>query len=195
LNKKIVSFVKTAHSDLFGTRLASAVVRRTKPREEIQQEEAMSLSNSTIATATVNRRRPPPERKRLPRRSLARVLLIEDDHELRAVFTHALNRVGYDVTKCRRGIDFWVLIVASDATGVFAKFDLVICDVRLLNELSIGIIQSLQQRRRYPPLVLIDEQGDLDQRQLERMELAAVIDTPFELTRCMAKIREIVPHR
>ena len=96
---------------------------------------------------------------------------------------------------CRREIDFWVLQVGSDACEVFAKFDLVVCDVRLLNEPSVGIIQSLQQRQRYPPLVLIDERGNLQRRQLERIELAAVIDTPFEITRCMAKIREIVPHR
>ncbi len=157
----------------------------------------MRMSNSATATAAdfVHGRRSPPAGKRLPRKRLPRVLLIEDDHELRAVFTHALIRVGYDVMDCRREIDFWVLQVGSDACEVFAKFDLVVCDVRLLSEPSVGIIQSLQQRQRYPPLVLIDERGDLQRRQLERIELAAVIDTPFEITRCMAKIREIVPHR
>jgi DNA-binding response OmpR family regulator len=121
--------------------------------------------------------------------------LIEDDHELRAVFTHALNRVGYDVTKCRRGLDLWVLLVGSDACDVFTKFDLVVCDARHLKASSSAIIQGLQQRQRFPPLVLIDERGDSDRSDLERIELAAVIDTPFEITKCMAKFREIVPHR
>ena len=125
----------------------------------------------------------------------ARILLADDDYEMRALLALSLFRAGYKVVECPDGwrllehLEHYILLGSEDE-----KVDLIISDIRMPGITGIEILRGMPQGEGYPPIILITAFGDKKtHRQAEQFGVAAIFDKPFEIDDLLAKVRKIVP--
>ncbi len=124
----------------------------------------------------------------------ARVLLAEDDGELRALIAHALRGDGFDVVEVEDGkalVDSLADAIAAD--GALDGYDLVVSDVRMPGFTAIDVLAAMRPFLSRTPVVLITAFGDprTHQRAL-LLGAAAVIDKPFDLDELRSRLRELL---
>jgi len=127
-----------------------------------------------------------------------RILLAEDDYELRTLIAEALRRRGncvYEVPdgfQLRARLESW--LSHDDGTRCF---DVVISDVRMPGLSGFEALSGVARRHPYLPLVLITAFGDDDAyRKAGRLGAVAFFDKPLDIERlchCVEKILEIPP--
>jgi DNA-binding response OmpR family regulator len=127
----------------------------------------------------------------------ARVLLAEDDGELRSLIAHALRGDGFDVVEVEDGkalVDSLADALAAD--GALDGYDLVVSDVRMPGFTAIDVLSAMRPFLTRTPVVLITAFGD--PRTHERARLlgaAAVIDKPFDVDDLRIRLRELLRRR
>ena len=138
-----------------------------------------------------NARRPPEQGTDMTRRP--RVLLAEDDEELRALLVWSLHRERYGVTECVDGPDLvsklaWFLVL-----GEPLGFDLVISDIRMPGASALEILEAMRDCEGLPPVILITAFGDAHTHaEAERLGVAAIFDKPFEIDDLLAKAQDLL---
>ena len=125
----------------------------------------------------------------------ARILLADDDYEMRALLALSLLRAGYKVVECSDGWSLLEHLTSYILPGSeHEKVDLVISDIRMPGITGIEILKGLKQGEGYPPIILITAFGDeKTHHDAELFGVAAMFDKPFEMDDLLAKVREIVP--
>lgn len=122
-----------------------------------------------------------------------RVLVSEDDEQMRAFLEMALQREGYEVTTCADGIALVDHIGAVLASREEA-YGLVISDIRMPGLSGLEFLRGTQAWRGMPPVILITAFGDEETHARARqLGARAVIDKPFEAEELLAKVRELLP--
>lgn len=112
-----------------------------------------------------------------------RVILAEDDDELRTLLSGALRRDGYEVTEARNGRELRAL-VGAQITGPNSPFsvDLVITDIRMPGPSGLRVLEELRSREWNTPLMVISAFGDASAYdEARRLGVTAVFDKPFDL--------------
>jgi len=138
--------------------------------------------------------------------SQRRILIAEDDHEMRTLLAEALNRDGYKVGECSDGVDLLIKLGGVlTPMGTFALVpapaasepcDLIISDIRMPFLGGLEILMKLEAIKHPPPVILITAFGDPNTHaHARRLGAAAVFDKPFDTEDLLAKVREIVRHR
>lgn len=120
-----------------------------------------------------------------------RVLLAEDDDELRKLLTWSLHRAGLTVTECADGMDLLNhlegYLFLEEASG----FDLIVSDIRMPGITGIEILEGLHAHENCPPVILITAFGDEETHaQAHLLGAAAIFDKPFDIVDLLAKVRE-----
>ena len=122
-----------------------------------------------------------------------RILLAEDDDELRKLLTWSLHKEGYRVTECTDGmvllnnLDGYLFL--EEANG----FDLIISDIRMPGLTGIEILEGLHTYENFPPMILITAFGDEETHaQAHRLGATAILDKPFDIEDLLTKVREIL---
>ena len=133
------------------------------------------------------------ERSALPRIA-ARVLLAEDDRELRTLMAEALRRDGLDVVEVEDGralVDRLADAVSAD--GALDGFDLVVSDVRMPGFTAIDVLTALRPFLKRTPVVLITAFGDPRTHARARgLGAAAVLDKPFDIDDLRAMLGKLL---
>ncbi len=113
----------------------------------------------------------------------ARILVAEDDAEMRALLADALRRDGYEVVEASHGADLMQLLVARlQESGEVQSVDLVISDVRMPGWSGLEILEALRGARAKVPVILITAFGDADvHARAEDLDAYVVFDKPFDL--------------
>ena len=124
-----------------------------------------------------------------------RVLVAEDDSEMRALLVWQLSKAGFEVTECDHGID---LINRIDPIGSLVeseKVDLIISDIRMPGITGLEVLEDVRHcGTECPPVILITAFGDRDTHMRAcELGVAAVFDKPFEFGDLLAKARELAP--
>ena len=123
----------------------------------------------------------------------SRVLLAEDDDELRKLLTWSLHREGLKVTECADGM---VLLNHLDGClfcGEANDFDVIISDIRMPGITGIEILEGLHALENFPPMILITAFGDVETHaQAQQLGAAAIFDKPFDIEDLLIRIREIL---
>jgi two-component system response regulator QseB len=113
----------------------------------------------------------------------ARVLVAEDDRELRGLIVAGLRADGYEVEEVDDGYD--LLVCASRAALPSVGFDLIVSDVALPGLSALDVIAALrnpERRTRFTtPIVLITAFADADTRAEAQRLHAVLFDKPFDL--------------
>jgi DNA-binding response OmpR family regulator len=110
-----------------------------------------------------------------------RILVAEDDAELRGLIAGALRRDGHDVVQAADGTEILELLAATISDGV-APFDLIVTDVRMPGWTGLDLLAGLRNHAFGPPVVLMTAFGDERlHASARRLGAVATLDKPFEL--------------
>jgi CheY-like chemotaxis protein len=117
---------------------------------------------------------------------MARILLAEDDENVRAFVARALAHVGHDVTEAEDGG-----IAAELCTEKAGAFDLLLSDIKM--PVMDGIALALNVAAQYPDLTIVLMTGFADQRErahgLETL-IYDVVPKPFSLQVLLEKVED-----
>ncbi len=125
-----------------------------------------------------------------------RILLAEDDEEMRRLLAESLRADGYEVVEIAdgrqlaRSIDFHRSVIQR---GRFFDVDLIISDIRMPGLSGLKVLRELRQYDQATPVILITAFGDdLTHSEGYRLDAEAVIDKPFDLDTFRAYVREVL---
>ena len=123
-----------------------------------------------------------------------RVLLAEDDREMRTLLARALRKASYDVTECADGVELLDYLAPFILSEGHVEVDLIITDIRMPGVTGMSILQGAQEINGFPPMILITAFGDEETHtKAKGLGATAIFDKPFNIDELLAKIRGIVP--
>ena len=124
-----------------------------------------------------------------------RILLAEDNDEMRSLLALMLRKEGYRVTECPDGISLLNQLSFLFLPGQeHEEADLIISDIRMQGVTGMEILMGAKENADSPPIILITAFGDeKTHAQAEQFEAAAIFDKPFDVADLLAKVRELVP--
>ena len=122
-----------------------------------------------------------------------RVLLAEDDDEMRALLALTLARDGYEVVEAADGARMLDALEQAVYAPRADRFDLIISDVRMPRLSGMDILAALRCSYCTTPVIMITAFGD-DFVHAEARELGAraVLDKPFDLDVLRAAVHDAV---
>lgn len=126
--------------------------------------------------------------------SPARVLLAEDDVELRALLCWRLRGAGYEVTEVGDGQELLErLIEGHEHDGRHEPFDVVLSDINMPHFNALDVLVGARRCLTTTPVILMTAFGDAHTRdQANRLGAAAVLDKPFELDELSSTLARIL---
>ncbi|MFH1808175.1 MAG: response regulator [Pseudomonadota bacterium] len=124
-----------------------------------------------------------------------RVLVAEDDEELRALLVLTLSEADYDVVQAANGVELQCWLDAATRFGDrHHTFDLVITDLRMPGLSGLDVLEQLRLVDWATRVILISAFADEEvQRDASRLGAAAVLAKPFGLEEFLGAVRSLVP--
>lgn len=115
----------------------------------------------------------------------ARLLVVDDDPELRELITAYLTKQGYHITAVADGVEMDGVLLAED-------IDLVILDLMLPGEDGLSIAKRLKQDAN-TPIIIVSAQGE-DVDRIVGLEVGAddYIAKPFNPRELLARVRAVM---
>jgi len=135
-----------------------------------------------------------------PRR--LRVLLAEDDDDLRFLLAGALRKDGYEVLEARDGAELLAQLRGvlpsntswTASTPPPAPPDVVVSDVMMPGATGLEVLTAVHRAQIGTPVVLITAFGAPETHaEARRLGAVAVLDKPFELADLRRLLRKIAP--
>jgi CheY-like chemotaxis protein len=126
----------------------------------------------------------------------ARVLLAEDDEEMRSMLAEALRREGYAVVEARNGDELLARVRSSVlSTDDGAPVDLVVSDIRMPGCSGLEVLEKLRDEDWAVPVILITAFGDEEtHRKARSLGATLVLDKPFDVgDLCAAAVYLVLP--
>ena len=121
-----------------------------------------------------------------------RVLVAEDDREMRAIVAQALRRAGYAVTEARDGATAVDHIGSCLLHRIPDPPDVVIADIRMPALTGLSLLASVRDLGL--PVILITAFGDDHTHELaRRLGAVTVFDKPFDIDRLCAAVELVAP--
>lgn len=128
------------------------------------------------------------------RRKTPRILLAEDDFEMRRFLATALRMDGYEVTEASDGVTVLDRIGPYLYNGMQFDYDLIISDIRMPGVDGLEILAGLRMCDGAPPVILITAFGNRRiHMEAERFGAADILDKPFDIEDLRAVVRRVVP--
>ena len=130
------------------------------------------------------------------KRKTSRVLIAEDDTEMRSMLAEALRAEGYLVDVFPDGIHLLnTCLSEAGESSHLAKWDVIISDIRMPGLNGMTVLGGLRTSGRHlPPTILITAFGDEETHaEARRIGIAAVFDKPFEVEDLIDKVRDLSP--
>ena len=153
--------------------------------------EGMTDSTSTEAPgASFGRRSQSLERVDLRVASArpVRILLAEDDTEMRELMAGSLRQQGYEVTAVGDGKELCRTLAPQLAPPDAGKFDVVVSDNRMPGLTGLSVLEGLRALARLPPMILVTAFGDEETHRRARALGSAILDKPFEIEDLLAEV-------
>lgn len=124
-----------------------------------------------------------------------RILLVEDDDEMREMLKEALEDSGYDVEVASDGQRFLGVMLGA-LLGKRSVPDLIVSDIRMPHLSGLEVLEEIRHVDWSTPVILITAFGDAPTHaEAERLGAAEVIDKPFELDDLVQRvITHLPPH-
>ena len=124
-----------------------------------------------------------------------RVLLAEDDPEMRWALAWYLRHDGYEVLEVKDGTELEAVIrAATEGTYGDEPVDLVVSDVRMPGKSSLEVLRDLRRLDWVVPIVLITAFGSAEvHAEARRLGVRAVLNKPFNLDRLRDLLQSISP--
>jgi DNA-binding NtrC family response regulator len=127
----------------------------------------------------------------------ARILLAEDDREMRCLLSWTLAQDGYEVVEAENGIELLqrlepALLVKAGAMPR-RDFDLVISDLRMPCFSAFAVLGSFRKHDPVTPVILITAFGDAaTHAEAHALGVTTVIDKPLDVDQLRAQVRKLI---
>lgn len=126
-----------------------------------------------------------------PRRR--RVLIADDDEEMRSMLVGELRCDGYDVVQARDGAEVATLLANGRERQVEAP-DILVMDIRMPSRSGLELLADLRRLGSRVPVILITAFGDGEIHETAReLGAIAVFDKPFDLDDLRTAILNYLP--
>jgi CheY-like chemotaxis protein len=113
---------------------------------------------------------------------MARVLVAEDDREMRRLVVEALRKDGHEVVEATDGGRLLVqLAVEFEGDHALQGVDLIVSDIRMPVCNGLDLAERLSEARWDVPCILMTAFGDDDIRRRARAVGAVLLDKPLSL--------------
>jgi DNA-binding response OmpR family regulator len=123
-----------------------------------------------------------------------RILLAEDDGEMRRMVADALRGDGYDVVELADGGRLLVDIAARLKAGVGGdSLDLILSDIRMPVCSGLQILSALRDAHWRTPVILMTAFGDEATRKHAESLSAVLFDKPFDLDDLRTAVANLLP--
>ncbi len=125
---------------------------------------------------------------RLQRRP--RVLVVEDDGDMRRLVAKVLERDGYEVHQMDDGVGLLSCIEATAWGEHSGCFDVIVSDVQMPDLTALEVLEALRYRDLPAPIVLMTAYGNDQTRSVARaLGAAAVLDKPIDWHHLRAAVK------
>lgn len=115
-----------------------------------------------------------------PRR-IPRILLAEDDHDVRSALARLLRLAGYEVRSVSNGMQMLDTLSAWVLDRDDPPCDLIVTDVRMPGFNGLELVEGLRASGWRQPIVVISAFADAEMhRRVRRLEPAQLFPKPFE---------------
>jgi CheY-like chemotaxis protein len=112
-----------------------------------------------------------------------RILLADDDLEMRKLLSWSVRRRGYEVIECADGASLRRQLTLSSPTSSWEPFDLLISDVRMPGADGLQVIEQASASAKLPPVILITAYPDQQlSEQARRLHTAVLLAKPFDVS-------------
>ena len=117
---------------------------------------------------------------------MVRIMIIEDDKEMRSLLKDFLEEEGFATDSASNGVDA-LQMLSKD------HFDLVITDIRMPGLTGLDILPRIRRLKPEIPIIVMTAYGsdDVRRRSLER-GATIYLEKPIHLSKLRAVIREMV---
>ncbi|MFP2912959.1 response regulator [Pyxidicoccus sp. 3LFB2] len=133
-------------------------------------------------------------RNGVTRRSAPRVLVAEDQEEMRTLLRRALKRRGYDVVEAPDGPQLVRAIVDGLREPETQVPDLIVTDVRMPGFSGLEVLARLRRDGWNTPFILITAFGDAQlHEEAMRLGAARVLNKPFAMEDLCEAVEALVP--
>ena len=123
-----------------------------------------------------------------------RILLADDDLEMRKILGWFLRDMGFEVTECSDGDCLLKRLGFYEPLETTAAFDLIISDIRMPGVTGMQVLESAYKYQNLPPMILITAFGDeITHARAKKLGAAAMLDKPFDIEDLLAKVVQILP--
>ncbi len=126
----------------------------------------------------------------------ARILLADDDTEMRSLMAFALEREGYLLTECHDGESLLKWIGRSLSRSTNIRFDLVISDIRMPGATGLEVLEEVRALGGEPDVILVSAFCDpLTEEKARRLGAAALLPKPFEVDDLVTTVKQVLGKR
>lgn len=124
-----------------------------------------------------------------------RIMLAEDDDEMRRLLAGALRRDGYEVVEAKNGdVLFDMLMTQLRQHGGPPPIELIISDIRMPGLSGMDVLAELRKSDWATPFVLMTAFGGSETRERARDQgAAAFLEKPFELDDLRTVVLNLLP--
>jgi len=127
---------------------------------------------------------------------MCRVIVAEDDPEMRRLVVEALRKDGHHVTEAADGGRLLVQIAeAFDLDPSLSLVDVIVSDVRMPVCNGIELFERLADARWRVPMILMTAFGDEDTRKRADRLGAVLFDKPLSLDALRAAVKRLAARR
>ena len=124
----------------------------------------------------------------------ARLLLAEDDFELRELLAFVLRADGHEVVEARDGNELFELLDGAPPDG--EAYALVVSDVRMPGLTALDVLSRLERGLPQTAVILITAFGDQSTHlRAQRLGVSRVFDKPFDTDDLLAAVHETLDQR
>ncbi|HEX8370720.1 MAG TPA: sigma-54 dependent transcriptional regulator [Pyrinomonadaceae bacterium] len=108
---------------------------------------------------------------------MAKILVIDDESNLRLVVQKEMSRLGHEVETASDGEAAWSVLEERD-------FDVLLCDINMPRLDGIGLLRRLKEKRQNPPEVIMLTGHATVETAIEAMKLGAYdyLTKPYRIT-------------
>lgn len=122
-----------------------------------------------------------------------RILVAEDDPEMRRLMLWRLNNAGFETVECSDGWQLLDHLGNPVLSGEPDNYDLIVSDIRMPGVTGLEVLEGIHEAEWFVPMILITAFGnDEVHRQANELGAAAMFDKPFDIDDLITKIREIL---
>ncbi len=124
-----------------------------------------------------------------------RILLAEDDADMRKLVSGMLRKRGYEVIEARDGAQLAMFVNSMLLSGTFhPPPDLIVTDVCMPGFSGIDVVTALRRLDWRTRVILLTGFGDAEVYEAaRRLGVDGLLDKPFDLEVLAQKVEELVP--